>query len=195
MHSKHEMNINAYDIANRLKQLQPLPKPYIIAIDGFPGSGKSTFATRLRELLGDATVIHIDDFFVPNIISDENKSNFDRKRLTEQVLKPARQHKNITYQKMQEKNGTLSEFFEIGLPAFLIIEGVSSHHPDIKEYIDFKIWIDCVDSISRLRMIDRDKAEGNNYGDELWNHWVKTYAEYKRLHKPELSSDAIVQIN
>ncbi len=51
-------------IAQAIKQSPKENKPILIAIEGFGGSGKTTFASKLKEALQDAYMISIDDFIV-----------------------------------------------------------------------------------------------------------------------------------
>jgi adenylate kinase family enzyme len=76
--------------------------PVLIAIEGYGGSGKSTFAAALSAALGRAYVVPIDDFIVKEKITDPSweKGAFDRQRLEDQVLKPARNGEAISYQKL-----------------------------------------------------------------------------------------------
>lgn len=49
------------DLAARVLAV-PVSGPRIVAVDGRGGAGKSTFAGRLAVALGDAPVVHTDDF-------------------------------------------------------------------------------------------------------------------------------------
>lgn len=182
----------AKEIAEKIKQKHFKSNPAIIAIDGFGGAGKSTLAKDLKNELQSATVVEVDDFYVFGMRSDANKSNFDRARLEEQVLKPLKQGKPASYQKSIDENNPLSDFFDVPQVDYIILEGVSSFHPDIVDYIDFKIWLDVPADVAKRRMADRDTSAGNEHGDELWSHWTNTYQEYKDLHRPDLSADLTV---
>jgi len=76
---------------------------------------------------------------------------------------------------------------------YLILEGVSSFHPDIAQYIDYKIWLDIPGDVAKKRMMDRDKSLGQDHGDEQWSHWTDSYQAYKDLHHPESSADIVVK--
>lgn len=178
------------DIATKIKNTECSHTPVIIAIEGFGGSGKSTLAANLQDSLNDAYVVHIDDFFLWEVTSDANKSNFDRKRLKEQVLVPLRNGLAAAYQKIDDTTHTLSEFIEVPKVKYLIIEGVSSFHPDIADYMDYKIWIAASGDEAEARGRKRDEELGNGNKD-LWAHWTKTYQDYKDTHHPEVRADFI----
>jgi uridine kinase len=178
------------DISNKIKKKHPKHKPIIIAVEGFVGSGKSTLAAKLKNELGDAYVVEIDDFFIKGKISDANKSNFDRKRLEEQVLLPIKNGRPAAYQKLEYSTNTLSKFIKVPDVKYLIIEGVSTFHPSIVGYMDYKIWVETPRDVADERGRKRDKELGD-YDDELWEHWTKTDQDYIDLYHPEEAADFV----
>lgn len=180
------------DVANKIKQMHLNKKPVIIAIDGFGGAGKSSLAKGLEKELQSATIVEVDDFYIFGKKSDADKSNFDRSRLVEQVLEPLKQGESASYQKSIDKNNPLSGYFDVPQVTYLILEGVSSLHPDIAKYVDYKIWIDTSADEAKKRMMNRDKSLGQDHGEQLWSHWTDSYQAYKDLHHPESLADLIV---
>ena len=180
------------EIANNIKKVQFTNKPVIIALDGFGGAGKSTLAKELKEALGSACVVEVDDFFMIGVESDADKSNFDRERLRQQVLIPLRSGRPAAYQRVLWPNDELSDFINVPDVDYIILEGVSSFHPDIAEYVDYKIWLDISGEEAKQRMIHRDRAQGEEHG-ELWDHWTDSYQMYKDLHQPEKQADLVVK--
>ena len=102
------MTIN--EVRDEIKQARKTKKPAIIGIEGYGGSGKTTFANKLSEELGNAYIVNIDDFIVKEKINETSwdKGGFDRARLESQVLLPASKGQEIRYQKLLWKNNTLS---------------------------------------------------------------------------------------
>lgn len=115
----------------------------LIAIEGFGGSGKTTLAAALANKLGRAYVIHMDDFIVKEKLTEPSwdKGSFDRERLERQVLRPLRDGRAASYQKLIWANNSLSDYVTIPSAKYIIIEGISSYHPDIAHYYDWKIWV------------------------------------------------------
>ncbi len=180
------------DIASKIKKKDNRHRPVIIAVEGYVGAGKSTFAAKLKDELGDAYVVAIDDFFIKGKRSDADKSNFDRNRLEQQVLSPIRRGQPATYQRLDYATNILSEPIEIPDVKYLIIEGVSTFHPSIARYMDFKIWVETPKDIANTRGIKRDKASGDYPDDDqLWEHWIETYQAYKDLYHPEKMADFV----
>ncbi len=183
--------MNFDQIVKAIAQQPVSHRPIIIGIDGFGGSGKSTFAEKLKVALGDAYVVPIDDFFIKDKATDADKSNFDRDRLERQVLMPIRDGQRAVYHKHSSKTDTPGESISVPAATYVIIEGVSSYHPNIEHYYDYKIFIDTPAETAKQRGSYRDKKLGDG-NDTLWPVWTATYAEYKEIYKPDERADFIL---
>lgn len=181
-------------IANTIKSASLTHKPILIAIEGFGGSGKSTVANKLAELLGNALVVNIDDFIIKENITenDWDKQAFDRQRLEEQVLKPASEGKAVTYQKLLWDTNTLSEPIHVPGVDYLIVEGISSYHPSIAHYYDFKIWVDTPIEVAKARGKKRDAGNEN---EQHWDLWAANDLGYQEKYHPEEVADFVVKNN
>jgi len=172
------------------EKLRALPKPTLVAIGGFGGSGKSTLAAVLRDKLPSVAIVPMDDFIVKDRILDPSWENgaFDRSRLEQQVLKPISEDKPAKYQKLLWDSNTLSEPIEIPKTDMIIVEGISSYHPDIARYYDFKIWVETPIDIARERGRARD---GNNENAQHWDLWAKNDLAYEERFHPDQSADFV----
>jgi hypothetical protein len=93
-----DMLERAQDIADAARARARTDETTIIAIDGPGGSGKTTLAAKVAELLDGATVIHGDDFYRPMPEHEREQLDaqlgyqhyFDWQRLRDQVLAPLR---------------------------------------------------------------------------------------------------------
>lgn len=172
------------------KLKQPKDRLLIIAISGFGGSGKSTLAVKLKEQLDDAEIIAADDFIISRCkerTADWN--SYDRPRLQKQVLEPALRGEPIRYQVYDWKNDRLGEWRTTSKSKYLIIEGLSILHPDLRKYYDFKIWVDCPLEIATQRGIRRDREWGNDH-DDLWlNIWMPNELDFMAKYRPDLAAD------
>lgn len=189
-------SVNLEEIVERIKEHPVSTKPIIIGVDGFGGSGKSTFAARLKAHLHRAHVVTVDDFVTSLDISDDDKSNFDRRRLERDVLIPAMTGKEFSYRQSLLKGDKLGGLIYVPRSRYLIIEGVSSYYPDIEKYYDYKIWINVPGDVASKRGALRDKKardDGKQLtgDDELWEMWTKTYQQYKEKHRPDHRADFI----
>lgn len=160
----------------------------LIGIDGFGGSGKTTIAKRLADYLGNAYVVGMDDFIIKEklTVRSADEVDFDRERLSRQILAPALDNRSLRYQKLIWAENRLSEFIEIPTVDFLIIEGVSSCHPKIENYYDFKIWIDTPMEIAKARGHARD---GSNENAANWEIWAENNLAYMDKYHPEQRAD------
>lgn len=179
-------------IAARIKADKPKRKPVLIAIDGFGGAGKSTLAKELADALGDAYVIGIDDFIIKEKLQAQtaDESYFDRKRLEDEVLKPARNDQPIRYRRLEWVDNRLSEPIAVPSIDHLIIEGISTFHPDIANYFDYKIWIDTPIEIAKQRGHARD---GSSENAQHWDLWAANDLRYHEKYHPEKRADFTIQ--
>lgn len=179
-------------ILSAIFSLQAQERPLIIAISGFGGSGKSTLAAKLKEQLGDTEVIAADDFIVGRASERSADWNcYDRLRLQRQVLEPALQNKSMSYQVYDWKNDKLSQWRMVPNSKFLIIEGLSMLHPDLRGFYDLKIWVDCPLKIATKRGMARDTSVANDH-DALWlNIWVPNERDFFAKYQPKKAADLL----
>lgn len=178
-------------IAEKIKQFQPPPSGQVlIAIEGFGGAGKTTIADKLRGLLDDAFVVSVDDFIIKERIADASWDSgvFDRGRLETQVLLPISAGERAYYQKLIWETEELSDFIEVPRVKYVIVEGISSYHPNIASYYDFKIWVDTPPKIAKERGRARD-ADSENA--QHWGIWANNDIIYKEKYHPEKEADFI----
>ncbi|MDB5169721.1 MAG: putative phosphoribulokinase [Candidatus Saccharibacteria bacterium] len=178
-------------IASEIKQKTAGRKPTLIAIEGFGGSGKTTFATRLRDALGKAYIVNIDDFIVKEKLTESSwdKGGFDRERLERQVLQPASKQELVQYQELIWETNTLSEPKVVPEVNYLIIEGISCYHPRIQHYYDYKIWVDTPIEVAKARGKKRDA--GNENADK-WDMWAENDLAYQAKYHPESKADFVI---
>jgi uridine kinase len=178
------------EIAGELRRRRQGTAPFLIAIEGFGGSGKSTFAAALKDALGSAHVVNIDDFIVKEkITAPWEEGAFDRDRLEVQVLRPASDHQRVSYQRLLWDTNTLSDPIVVPTVDYLIVEGISCYHPDLAHYYGYKIWIDTPIDIARERGRARD---GDNENAQHWDRWAENDLSYQERFHPELAADLIV---
>ena len=160
----------------------------LIAIEGFGGSGKTTVAEQLKNALGSAYIVNIDDFIVKEKLTEPSwdKGAFDRERLEREVLIPATSNQPIQYEELIWETNTLSEPKKVPSVDYLIVEGISSYHPDIAHYYDYKIWVDTPIEIAKVRGRARD---GSSENAQYWDLWAENDLAYQRKHHPELIAD------
>ncbi|MFT4416873.1 uridine kinase family protein [Fredinandcohnia humi] len=168
----------------------------LIGIDGCGGSGKSTFANKLKDECTNVTVVHMDDFYLPSsqIIHShpENKpigADFDWKRMLHQVLEPLSQNKEGQYQRYDWVTDRLAEWHTVPVGGIVIIEGCYSIRKELANIYDYTIWVDCPRETRLSRGLTRDGEEAR----DMWeNNWMISEDMYVEVHKPSERADLIV---
>jgi uridine kinase len=168
----------------------------LVAIDGPGGSGKSVLANALADRNQAITVISVDDFYLPDCFAtqppagcDQPSKNFDLHRLYEQVLRPLRDGQPATYQRYDWVAGTLAEWHAVLPGQTVIVEGIYSLAPGLRQYYDLSVWIDCPRSLRLAHGLARD-GEGAR---EMWTRvWMPAEDRYIRSFAPEQVADIVL---
>jgi uridine kinase len=154
----------------------------VTAIDGHGGAGKSTLANRIAHALGDAPIVHTDEF-----ASWEEPLDW-WPRLLEQVLEPLAAGKHARYQRYDWKARQLREWIDVPRGAHLVIEGVSASRLAFRPYLCFSIWVDTPRNVCLARGLARD-------GDDAlgqWQQWIADEDRYVERETPDRHADLIV---
>lgn len=177
-----------------IEKLLSLKTPAVIAVSGFGGSGKSTFANLLGKEI-NAPVIDVDSFMKDRTITNyTNWEVIDFDRLEREVLIPFTEGKNpIQYGHFDWGKNEIVEKKEALHSRRIIIEGVGLFRPNLVKYFAFKIWIDCLVEDAIARGKKRDREEYKNPQDENWNGvWKKNDKEYFAAYKPKEIADSVI---
>lgn len=179
-------------IADQINRDKSRVQPILIAIEGFGGSGKTTLAYKLADILEDAFIINIDDFIVKEKLTEPSwdKGAFDRARLEEEVLAPITAGRSASFRKLIWATNELSDQITIPDTKYLIIEGISSYHPKIAHYYTYKIWVDTPMEVAKERGRARD---GSNENAANWDLWAANDLAYLNRYHPEEQADFIFQ--
>lgn len=141
--------------------------PFIVALDGRSGTGKSTLAAWLEKRL-DALVIAGDDFFsggvnlrhdLPSVLAEDC---IDWRRL-EQVLRALRREGKAQYFSFDWEafdGSTCSTPVVIEARPIVIVEGVYAARPELRELIEFALLVEVPDTLRMQRLIEREGEIG-----------------------------------
>lgn len=166
----------------------------LVAIDGFGGSGKSSFTEKLVSFDPSIQIVAVDKF--PYLPSEypyqpsgvQTRVNIDR--LKNEVLIPLAIGKEARFQNtFWWPTEQTSEWFRVQPGGIVLIEGCYSFHKIIRDFYDFSIWIDCEPSKAMERAVTRD-------GDNARTHWEEAHApneqKYVIAQEPQKHVDLVV---
>ena len=187
------MEQHVQTILRSIKQTDPPKRPYIIAIDGRCGAGKSTIAARLAEVL-NATLFHMDDYFLrPEQRTPERFStpgeNIDHERFLKEILIPLKEGRTITYSPYSCTTQTLLDPITVTPADIVIVEGSYALHPTLRAYYDLRVFLTLFPREQEARIRARN-------GDAIWpmfkNRWIPMEEAYHIYCEVEKYSDLIL---
>ena len=168
-------------------------RPFLIAIDGNCGSGKTTLGNLLAKEL-NASLFHMDDFFLqPHQRTKERLAepggNVDYERFKEEVLEHLADAEGVTFRPFNCHEWKLSEgATTVPYNDIVIIEGSYSHHPYFNNSYDIKIFLEISPEEQKKRIIARD-------GETIWpmfeEKWIPMENTYFETFKIRENSDYI----
>ena len=170
-------------------------RPLLVAIDGPGGSGKSTLATQTRDLLTIAgittTSIPFDDFLVKeHCFDDDWELAWDRQRLVAEVLQPLRAGQPAAWHTLIWDPNVLSDPTPVPDCDVLIIEGISTLHPTLRDWWHLSAWVDVPIEVSSQRGAARDAVLGHR--DVDWDRWAESDRRYQAAHEPRAAADLVL---
>ncbi|MEU8283321.1 hypothetical protein AB0C01_03195 [Micromonospora sp. NPDC048905] len=165
-------------------------RPTLVGVEGFGGAGKTVFARRLAHALGRTHLVHLDEFLVEGVISDEDKSDFDRAEFVRRVLEPAWRGELTEYRTLTGLEGGPGRQVRVPAVRYLIVEGVSAYLGELWRYYDLRIWVDAPMEAARERAKQRDLRRGI-YDSALWDVWERSELAYRAKHLPHTTCDVV----
>ncbi len=159
--------------------------PMLIGIAGGTGSGKSTFADRLKKFFpNDITIISYDNYYKPQdhlSMEERVKTNYDCpdaldtdllvKHLRELLLGKCVDIPNYDFCVHTRK----SEITSVSPTSVIILDGILTFHDErLRELFDIKIFVDADADERILRRLRRDVTERGRDIDGVINQYVNT---------------------
>jgi len=158
-------------------------RPWIVAVDGRSGAGKTTLVERLLARVPDSDVVHTDDVAW-------HLSFFDwADELRDGVLEPLLQGEAVHYRPpgwvARKRSGA------IALPAgrsVVWVEGSGSSRQALSDLIDASIWVQCDNLEARRRLRARDGQEE----EDLHREWEEQEIPFLLEDRPWERATVIV---
>jgi uridine kinase len=165
-----KMKSSIDDIVQAVR-MRPAPdgmRTKIVAIDGCGGAGKTALASRLAEALGNAQVLHTDDF-----ASWDNPIDW-WPRLIREALEPLGRNEPARFRATDWENSGRQEWREIEPAEFVILEGVSASREAFQPFLTYPIWVETPRELRLRSGLERDGAEAR----AQWESWMAEEDEY-----------------
>lgn len=154
--------------------------PYIVAIDGRSGSGKTTVGGAVAHLLGDAPVIHMDDLY-----DGWQGAEAGSRLLVRDLLEPIRRGERASYHRFDWESGAYEpHVIEVPTHEFLVVEGVLAMWGPARSLVDLAVWLEAPVQVRKDRALRRD-------GGVFAPHWAEwTRAENRLFAADDTASKA-----
>ncbi len=134
--------------------------PYIIAIDGRCGSGKTTLSKEIRNRY-KCNVVHMDDFYLPfsqrtDEIMARLGGNIDFERLLNEIILPLYEGKVAIYKPYNVHQNTYLPSITLDPNVLTVLEGSYSCHPNLRQYLNLCIFMDISKELQLERIEKRN---------------------------------------
>lgn len=158
--------------------------PYVIAIDGRCGSGKSTLGKLLSEAC-HADLLCMDDFFLrPEQRTPERYQtpgeNVDHERV-KLVLEDWKKQQPFAYRKFDCHSMSLMGDTYVNPKKILVVEGSYSFHDELIGFYDLKVFLDIDPVLQKKRILLRNGEQGWKMFEERWIPLEEMYFKAKNV--------------
>ncbi|WP_115869872.1 uridine kinase [Marinoscillum furvescens] len=183
-----------------------MTKPMIVGITGGSGSGKTLFLKQLMDTFSpeQVSLLSLDNYYKERQLQpkdDQGIENFDlpesldRERFSRD-LKKLKQGKDLTIQEYTFNNDSkVPQTIHIKSTPIIVVEGIFTfYYEEIKNLLDFKIFIEAPDYLMLTRRITRDATErGYDLKDVLYRFQHHVTPSFKKYIEPmKYDADIIV---
>jgi hypothetical protein len=169
----------------RLGAAPPPHRPWVIAVDGRSGGGKTTLARTLAAAVPGSVIVHTDD------IAWHHSFFGWADLMADGVLARDRRGESVAYRPpawdARDRDG------EIEVPAgcpLLIIEGVGAGRRELAELIDTVVWVQSDLVEAERRGIARDG--GTAEAAAFWQEWAAEELPFQAEQRPWERAAAVV---
>jgi uridine kinase len=132
----------------------------LVCVDGPAGSGKTTFARRLTDALGEeAALVHLEELYAGWTLTGAVA------RLSAGVLRPLAEGRAGSHHRYDWAAGRFAdEPVGVAVPRVLVVEGCGSGSRALDAWATLRVWVEAPAPLRLSRGLARD-------GEELAAHW------------------------
>jgi len=154
--------------------------PVIAAIDGRCASGKSTFAARAAEVFEEASLFHMDDFFLPFAKRTPERlaqpgGNVDYERAAQELFQPLSRGEAVSFHPYNCHTGDFDPNCRTSDGPLAIVEGSYSLHPVLTDYSQVKIFLTCSPQTQLDRLAARESEKSYQNFIDKWIPMEEAY--------------------
>jgi uridine kinase len=158
-------------------------RPFVLALDGPSGAGKTCLAEQLRAGLDRASVVHLDDFYpgwggleaaVPRLVS--------------WVLHPVSVGRPARWRRYDWVADRYAEWHEVPDCDVLVVDGVGSGARACAPYLDALLWVETTEDERYRRAMARDGVGYRPY----WRQWAAAERTHHARERTRERADVLL---
>lgn len=195
-------------IMSASSSLSSKERPFIVALDGLSGAGKTIMAEQimknLESLNCSSLIIHIDDY----IETREKRYDTGRKeweeyyylqwdaeKLAEDLFTPL--HGGEQLIKLNFYDASADSYKRqaliVSANQIILVEGIFLQRKEWKHYFDFTVFLDCPKELRYQRVLERDSYIGSSQArlDKYKKRYWPAEIHYLKAEKPMDNADLV----
>lgn len=168
--------------------------PVLVAVDGRCASGKTTFAQKAALLLGECSVFHMDDFFLPPEKRTPERlaapgGNVDYERARQELFEPLLRGEPVLHRRFDCHAMVMGEPTAIPFRRLNLMEGSYALHPTLADLSQLHIFFTCSPQVQLERLARRETPESL---EQFRTRWIPMEENYFRAFPLESGSDVVI---
>lgn len=160
-------------------------RPFIIALDGRSGSGKSNFASALAQYLAanaSVAVLHLEDAY------HGWDGLLDACQRYSQLLPQLAAGDTVVLPTWNWDEHRIDSSISFTPAQVVIVEGVGAANSAASAWLDFSIWLEAPEELRKQRALARD---GETYAPH-WQRWAAQEESYLGSDAPDQHADLVL---
>ncbi len=162
---------------------RPTAATCLVAIDGASSAGKTTLAEHILNHRPSYSIVHVDDFYrhidseaMANLTPEQGyHRHFEWERLRDEVLHPLLQGRTCRFRRFDWEKMQPGKWAEVTPRDVVMIEGVYSFRPEIRQFYSFAIFVDLPRDIRLRRSLNRAPAGFGPVRKEEHRLWLESW--------------------